>query len=91
VSLWAKVSIRQLTVLQNLFPIQIENVLLTHPDIVEAAVISVPNTQYGEVVGAWIVLREGSNLTREAVRAVVTKGMNPQVCLSKRLYDRFSI
>jgi acyl-CoA synthetase (AMP-forming)/AMP-acid ligase II len=64
---------------QNLFPVQIENVLLRHPDIVEAAAISVPDAKYGEVVGAWIVLRDGATLTREDVRAVVARGMNPQV------------
>jgi acyl-CoA synthetase (AMP-forming)/AMP-acid ligase II len=64
---------------QNLFPVQIENVLLTHPDIVEAAAIAVPDSHYGEVVGVWIVPRSGTRLSGEDVRAVVMRGMNPQV------------
>jgi acyl-CoA synthetase (AMP-forming)/AMP-acid ligase II len=72
---------------QNLFPVQIENVLLTHQDIVEAAAVSVPDTKYGEVVGAWIVLREGAKLAREEVRALVVRSMNPQVCLRVRTAD----
>ncbi|KAJ6571734.1 hypothetical protein B0H19DRAFT_666546 [Mycena capillaripes] len=63
---------------ENLFPIQIENVILTNPGIEEAAVVSVPDTKYGEVVGAWIVRKPGSTISREAVRATVSRSMNPQ-------------
>ncbi|KAJ7275033.1 hypothetical protein C8J57DRAFT_1313435 [Mycena rebaudengoi] len=63
---------------ENLFPIQIENVILTNPEIEEAAVVSVPDSKYGETVGAWIVRKSGSTVSREAVRATVVQGMNPQ-------------
>ncbi|KAF8189860.1 hypothetical protein K438DRAFT_1832207 [Mycena galopus ATCC 62051] len=63
---------------ENLFPIQIENVILTNPEIEEAAVVSVPDDKYGEVVGAWIVRKSGSTVSREAVRATVSGSMNPQ-------------
>ncbi|KAJ7695457.1 acyl-CoA synthetase [Mycena rosella] len=63
---------------ENLFPVQIENVILTNPEIEEAAVVSVPDDKYGEVVGAWIVRKAGSVITREAVRATVSNLMNPQ-------------
>ncbi|KAF7349276.1 putative acyl-CoA synthetase YngI [Mycena sanguinolenta] len=63
---------------ENLFPIQIENVILTNPEIEEAAVVSVPDSRYGEVVGAWIVRKPGATISREAVRATVTQSMNPQ-------------
>ncbi|KAJ7336305.1 hypothetical protein DFH08DRAFT_878382 [Mycena albidolilacea] len=63
---------------ENLFPIQIENVILTNPEIEEAAVVAVPDGQYGEVVGAWIVRKPGSTVSREVVRATVSRLMNPQ-------------
>ncbi|KAL4245504.1 Acyl-CoA synthetase [Abortiporus biennis] len=75
---------------ENLFPVQIENVLTAHPSIREAAIVAVPDTRYGEVVGAWIVLEDhhhhhqqetssGSiSMSREDVRKVVAEGMNPQ-------------
>lgn len=63
---------------ENLFPVQIENVLVTHRFIREAAAVSVPDAVYGEVVGVWIVLEPGATMTREEVRKTVSDGMNPQ-------------
>ncbi|TBU61090.1 acyl-CoA synthetase [Dichomitus squalens] len=63
---------------ENLFPVQIENVLTAHPEIREAAVVAVPDAKYGEVVGAWIVREGSSGVSKEQVRRVVAEGMNPQ-------------
>ena len=60
---------------------QIENVLTAHGEIREAAVVSVPDPKYGEVVGAWIVREPSTGITKESVRRVVAEGMNPQVRL----------
>ena len=65
---------------ENLFPVQIENILTSSPAILEAAAVSVPDQHYGEVVGAWIVRdRHAPSISREEVRKVVAAGMNPQV------------
>lgn len=66
---------------ENLFPVQIENRLTFHAGIREAAVVSVPDAKYGEVVGAWVVREpgKGDGMTREEVRKWVGEGMNPQV------------
>src|SRR5258708_16335805 len=64
---------------ENLSPVQIENVLTSNPNILEAAVISVPDKRYGEVVGAWIKPKAGATLSREGVRKIVWESMNPQV------------
>ncbi len=53
----------------NIYPREVEEVLYEHPDIVEAAVIGVPDPHYGEEIGAVIVLNEGSTLTPESLRA----------------------
>ncbi len=39
----------------NVYPAEVEAVLVTHPDIAEAAVIGVPNAEYGELVCAVVV------------------------------------
>jgi fatty-acyl-CoA synthase len=54
---------------ENIYPREIEEFLYTHPDIVDAQVIGVPDERYGEELCAWIRMREGAEpLTAEAVR-----------------------
>lgn len=65
---------------QNLFPVQIENLLTAHAHIREAVVVSVPDPKYGEVVGAWISREPHMDpISKDAVRRIVAEGMNPQV------------
>ncbi|MFI0482789.1 AMP-binding protein [Actinomadura sp. 9N215] len=55
---------------ENIYPREIEEFLHTHPDIVDAQVIGVPDEKYGEELMAWVRLREGvPDLTAEALRA----------------------
>lgn len=54
---------------ENLYPREIEEFLYTHPDILDAQVIGVPDEKYGEELMAWVRMREGASpLTAEAVR-----------------------
>ncbi|EOD63386.1 AMP-binding protein [Amycolatopsis vancoresmycina] len=54
---------------ENLYPREIEEFLYTHPDILDAQVIGVPDEKYGEELMAWIRMREGASpLTAEKVR-----------------------
>ena len=45
---------------ENIYPAEIEDLLLAHPDIVECAVIGVPDDKWGEVPRAVVVPREGT-------------------------------
>ncbi len=53
---------------ENVYPREIEEFLYTHPDVVDAQVIGVPDVKYGEEIMAWVTLREGSQLTEGALR-----------------------
>ncbi|WIY05312.1 AMP-binding protein [Amycolatopsis mongoliensis] len=54
---------------ENLYPREIEEFLYTHPDILDAQVIGVPDEKYGEELMVWIQMREGAEpLTVEKVR-----------------------
>jgi long-chain acyl-CoA synthetase len=44
----------------NIYPREIEEVLLTHPGVLEAAVVGRPHADWGEEVVAFVVRREGS-------------------------------
>ncbi|KZP15938.1 acetyl-CoA synthetase-like protein [Athelia psychrophila] len=58
---------------QNLSPGQIDDVLMAHPAILEASAVAVPDEELGEVVGAWVVRREGHSLTKEEVCKCVSE------------------
>jgi len=48
---------------------EVEKVLCEHPDVLEAAVIAVPDDHYGEEVGAVVVLRPGRAMEGDELRA----------------------
>lgn len=52
---------------ENIYPAEIEEVLYTHPKILEAAVIGVPDPDWGESVKAVVVPKQGETLTEEEV------------------------
>lgn len=47
---------------ENVYPVEVESFLTTHPAVHEAAVIGIPDTRWGEVGKAYLVLREGHTL-----------------------------
>ncbi len=58
---------------ENVYPREVEEFLYTHPDILDAQVIGVPDEKYGEELCAWIRMREGAEpLDAAAVRAFAT-------------------
>jgi len=54
---------------ENIYPREIEEFLLSHPDIRDAQVVGVPDETFGEQVSAWIVPVRPGALTEEDVRA----------------------
>jgi len=54
---------------ENIYPREVEEFLYTHPDILDAQVIGVPDAKYGEELMAWVRLRAGAQpLTAEQLR-----------------------
>jgi fatty-acyl-CoA synthase len=54
---------------ENLFPAEIENVLLEHPDVAEVAVVGVPDERLGEAVAAFVRIVDGSVFDPQALKA----------------------
>lgn len=47
---------------ENVYPREIEEFLFTHPNVVDAQVIGVPDERFGEVIMAWVQLEAGAEL-----------------------------
>ena len=52
----------------NIYPAEIEQVLMLHASIIDAAVLAQPDEKWGQSVKAYIVVREGEKLDPEAVQ-----------------------
>lgn len=52
---------------ENVYPIEVENVLAEHPDVADVAVIGVPDETWGETVKAVVVARDGSTIDSDAL------------------------
>jgi fatty-acyl-CoA synthase len=82
---------------ENIYPAEIENLLIESPDIAEASVIGRPDARWGEIVVAVVVARANSDLTSEQVlkmlegriarykypKEVVVVGQLPKTALGK--------
>ncbi len=53
----------------NVYPREVEEVVYPHPDVLEVAVVGMPDDLLGEQVGAAVALREGSSATPEDIIA----------------------
>ncbi|SDD93210.1 AMP-binding protein [Actinokineospora iranica] len=56
---------------ENVFPRPVEEVLVDLPQVDEAAVIGVPDAEYGQRLVAYVVVRPGARLDEDSVRAYV--------------------
>ncbi|HZC13832.1 MAG TPA: AMP-binding protein, partial [Thermoleophilaceae bacterium] len=54
---------------ENIYPREIEEFLLGHPDVIDVAVIGVPDARYGEELMAWVQLRAGSSFDEHELSA----------------------
>ncbi|MBI3599582.1 MAG: long-chain-fatty-acid--CoA ligase [Nitrospinae bacterium] len=52
---------------ENIYSTEVEKILYSHPDILEAAVIGVPDEKWGEAVKAVVVCRNGKTLSEDEV------------------------
>ena len=53
---------------ENLYPKEIEDFLYTHPNISDVQVVGVPDEKYGEEAYAYVIIKEGMQLTEKELR-----------------------
>lgn len=62
---------------ENVFSGEVENAILKHPAVREAAVVGIPDAKYGETVHAVLVLHEGQSIDLDALRGHCRKLIAP--------------
>ena len=63
---------------ENLFPAEIENVILGYPDIAEAAVVGLPDLKWGEIVACFVRTTSGEPVDPESLKAYCRDRLSPQ-------------
>ena len=54
---------------ENVYSMEVENAICTHPDVLQCAVIGIPDERWGEIVHAVVVQRPAASLTSEGIVA----------------------
>ncbi|MFX1569909.1 MAG: AMP-binding protein [Promethearchaeota archaeon] len=52
----------------SVFPKEVEELLIKHPDITEAAVAGIPDDEYGEKIKAWVAIREDCDCSPQKIK-----------------------
>ncbi|MCV7253054.1 bile acid CoA ligase [Mycobacterium hackensackense] len=61
---------------ENVYPIEVEKILVTHPEVAEAAVIGVDDEQFGQRLAAFVVLTgEGAGVTADELKQFVRENL----------------
>jgi len=61
----------------QVWPREIEEVIASHPSVLEVGVAGVPDRTKGEVAKAWVVLKSGKTATEEELRAYCRERLAP--------------
>jgi long-chain acyl-CoA synthetase len=67
----------------NIYPAEIESVLITHPCVADVAVFGVPNTEWGEEVKAVVELQPGVTAEPDSVRADIVAFLSGRIARYK--------
>ena len=63
---------------ENLFPAEIENVLLEHPDVAEVAVVGLPDEKWGEIVACFVRIEPGREFDPQELHRHCRARISPQ-------------
>jgi fatty-acyl-CoA synthase len=77
---------------ENIYPREIEELLYGHPDVADVQVIGIPDERLGEVVCAWVIRKDGSDVTEEEIREFCRERISRfKVPASVRFVDAFPL
>ncbi len=59
----------------SVFPKEVEELLMKHPDITEVAVAGLPDEEYGEIIKAWVAIKEDCDCSPQKIKEWAKKNM----------------
>ena len=59
----------------NIWPAELENVIMGHPDVIEVAVFSIPHEKWGESPAACCVVGENAAVTADDIREMCASAL----------------
>ena len=60
---------------ENIYPKEIEDFIYTHPKVSDVQVVGVPSKAYGEEIMAFVIPKEGEELTEKEIKDYVLASM----------------
>ena len=73
---------------ENIYPVEIEDLIFTHPKVAEVAVFGIPDEYFGEEIMAWVELHAGEKATQEEIRDFckdkIAHFQDPEACPIRR-------
>ena len=63
---------------ENHFPAEIENTLIEHPQVAEAAVVGIPDEKWGEVIAAFIRTEDNQPMDTDDLKSFCRRHLSPQ-------------
>jgi fatty-acyl-CoA synthase len=60
---------------ENIYPKEIEDFIYTHPKVKDVQVIGVPDKQYGEEIMAFVILKDGEEMTADELKDYIRSHM----------------
>jgi acyl-CoA synthetase (AMP-forming)/AMP-acid ligase II len=54
---------------ENVFPRELEDALIDHPDVADVVVTGIEDEKFGQVLAAYVVVKEGKSLTEDEIKA----------------------
>jgi acyl-CoA synthetase (AMP-forming)/AMP-acid ligase II len=70
---------------ENVYPIEVESLLIDHPAVREVSVVGIPDPEFGQRLAAFIALNEGAELSADEVKAHV-KAHRARHCVPREVH-----
>ena len=68
---------------ENIYPAELEQVIITHPSVAEVAVVGKPDAKWGEIPVALVVVKPGMEVTTEDIIALCRKNLAKFKCVKE--------